>query len=59
MIKIVRKPKKKECRACGAILKFDKEDIKTVYYDNHEGDDEYICSTYIRCPICKNKIFLA
>lgn len=54
MIKVVRKQKKKKCVGCGAILKFEKEDVKVDYY---EGTEE-VRSSYIICPICKHKIWI-
>lgn len=51
MIKVIRKNKKVKCNKCGAVLKFEAEDVKVKYYD----DTKEIRSAYIECPICKAK----
>lgn len=50
MIKIVRKNKKIKCMGCGAVLKFEAEDVKVEYYNLNPKE---IRTAYIECPICK------
>ena len=54
MIKVVRKQKKQKCNKCGAVLKFEAEDIQVVKDSNGRVRD-----SYLECPICKYKIWFA
>ena len=58
MIKVIKEGTRNriECNYCGALLAYDKEDIKKK--DKHWGPCDYYNIKYITCPQCKNEIVL-
>lgn len=45
-----------ECNYCGALLSYDKEDIK--HEEMHFGPMDFAIKNYIVCPQCKTKVVL-
>lgn len=44
------------CENCGSVLAYTKNDIKN---SSGEYSGDFYSSTYIICPVCKEKIILA
>jgi DNA-directed RNA polymerase subunit RPC12/RpoP len=58
MIKVLREGTRNriECDYCGALLAYDKEDIKKD--EVHWGLHYHTTTYFLHCPQCKNKIIL-
>lgn len=63
MIEIIEAGTKKKvrCNNCGALLSYEKSDIKeeTVKTMMPLGDSHKITKKYIKCPRCKENIYLS
>lgn len=54
MIKIIQYDQKRRitCKACGALLEFEKGDVKTTRVGNNEYEHQ------VKCPACDKYIYI-
>lgn len=47
-----------KCRHCNSLLGYIESDIKTCYYDDPFGEENWAYIYYVDCPECENRIVL-